>query len=167
MAAYSQNELDELISCPKEVSEPPRREMELDGANWRNDAKLVASNRIQGDFAMFMRKNEDFPENFSIGLIYNPNDERGKIILLRCNGKHGDFNRSFNPAHSHFDYHIHRASEDAIEAGLSPEKDAVKTTEFASFEEGLQFFLKEVNLNTKDAGKHFPAIHPNLFDIER
>lgn len=141
--------------------------MKLDRAHWRNDAKLVASNEIQGDFVMFMRKNEDFPENFSIGLIYNPHDGRGEITLFRCNGKYGDFNRSVDPGHPHFGYHIHRATENAIEAGLSPEKDAVKTTEFASFEEGLQFFLKEVNLNARDARKHFPAGTPNLFTFEQ
>jgi hypothetical protein len=166
VAAFSQNELDELISCPKEVSDPPKREMRLDRAHWRNDAKLVASNGLQGDFVMFMRKNEDFPENFSIGLIYNPHDGQGEITLFRCNGKHGDCNRSFDPSHPHSDFHIHRATEDAIESGQAAEKDAVLTTEFASFEEGLQFFLKEVNLNAKDAKKYFPAGTPNLFPFE-
>ena len=115
---------------------------------------------------MFMRKNEDFPENFSIGLIYNPHDGQGEITLFRCNGKHGDFNKSFDPSHPHSDYHTHRAAEDAIETGQAAEKDAVPTTEFASFEEGLQFFLKEVNLNAKDAKKYFPAGTPNLFPCE-
>jgi len=86
VAAFSQDELDGLISCPKEVSDPPKREMRLERAHWRNDAKLIASNGLQGDFVMFMRKNEDFPENFSIGLIYNPHDGQGEIPLFRCNG---------------------------------------------------------------------------------
>lgn len=157
MAIFSQGEIDALISCPKGISEAPKKEMKLFGAHWRNDAKLAASDSLPGEFAMFMRKNEDFPENFSIGLIYNPHDGRGEIVLLRCNGKHGEFNRSFDPAHPHSDFHIHRATEIAIDAGQSSEKDAVKTTEFASFEEALQFFVKAVNLNARDAQKHFPA----------
>jgi hypothetical protein len=167
VAAFSQNELEEQITCPKEVSEPPRREMKLDGAHWRNDAKLVASNAVKGEFAIFMRKSEDFPENFSIGLIYSPHDGRGEIILFRCNGKHGDFNRSFDPTHPHFDYHVHRASEDAIEAGQAPEKSAVKTAGFAPYEEALQFFVKEIGLNAKDAKKHFPLVTPNLFELDQ
>lgn len=156
MAAFSQNELDELISCPKEVSDPPKREMKLDRAHLRNDAKLVASNGCQGDFTMFMRKNEDFPENFSIGLIYNPHDGCGEITLLRCNGPHGGFNRSIDSEHPHFDYHIHRADVNAVEAGQAAEKDAIKTSEYAAFEEALQYFVKAINLNSKDAQKHFP-----------
>jgi hypothetical protein len=141
MATFNQNELDALISCPKHISEAPKREMKLFGANWRNDAKLVASDGlIKGEFIVFMRKNEDFPENFSIGLIYHPQDERGEIVLFRCNGPHGCFNNDIEQVHPHFDYHIHKASENAIEAGYAPEKFADRTTEYASFEEALQLF---------------------------
>jgi hypothetical protein len=140
----------------KEFSEPPKREMKLDRAHWRNDAKLVASDEVQGEFQMFMRKNEDFPENFSIGLIYSPHDGRGEVTLFRCNGKHGNFNRSFDQAHPHTDWHIHRASAEAIEAGYVAEKDATKTTEYASFEEALQYFVKVINLDAKEAQKYFP-----------
>jgi hypothetical protein len=154
---FRQDELDALISCPKEISEAPKREMKLSGAHWRNDATLVASNDLKGEFAMFMRRNEEFPENFSIGLIYHPHDGRGEIMLFRCNGPHGCFNSDFIPTHPHFDYHIHQANENAIEAGYAPEKSAVKTSEYASFEEALQFFVKAVNLNAKDAKQYFPT----------
>lgn len=154
MTAFSQSELDELISCPKGVSEAPRREMRLCGAHWRNEAKLVASSEsIKGEFVMFMRKNEDFPENFSIGLTYHPQDGRGEITLIRCNGPHGCFNSEVVP--SHFDYHIHKASASAIEGGFTAEKHADKTTEYACYEDALQLFLKEVNVNAKDVQKYF------------
>jgi hypothetical protein len=156
VAAYSQSDIDDLISCPKEISDPPKKEMKLNGAHWRNDAKLKASDGKTGEFSMFMRKNEDFPENFSIGLSYNPRDGRSEITLLRCNGKHGDFNKSFDPTHPHSDFHIHRAKETAIDEGLAPEKDAAKTDEFASFEWALQYFVRAVNLNPEDAHKYFP-----------
>ncbi len=106
---------------------------------------------------IFIRRNEDFPENFSIGLRYKPRDGRSAIILLRCNGPHGPFNGGFNPSHEHFHYHIHRASPEAIEAGEAPEKYASKTTEFASYEEALQFFVKIVNLNATDSREYFPS----------
>jgi hypothetical protein len=154
---FRQDELDALISCPKEISEAPKREMRLSGAHWRNDATLVASNDLKGEFTMFMRRNEEFPENFSIGLTYLSQDGRDGITLLRCNGPHGCYNSDFALAHPHFDYHIHQASGDAIEAGYAAEKSAVKTMEYASFEEALQFFVKAVNLNAKDAQKYFPA----------
>jgi hypothetical protein len=167
VATFSQTELDGLISCPKEITEPPKRDRKLDGAQFRNDAKLVASNETKGEFAMFIRQNEDFPENFSIGLTYSPHDGRDRITLLRCNGKHGDFNASFDPGHPHSDFHVHHASESAMEAGHAPEKFAVKTTEYASIEEAIQYFVKTINLSLKDAQRYFPAKTQIPFDFER
>jgi len=154
---FNQSEIDNLISCPKHVSVPPKREMTLDGADWRNDAKLIASNSKDDVFSIFMRKNEDYPENFSIGLRYSPQDEPETITPIRCNGPHGDFNASIDPDHPHCFFHVHRASQEAIEAGCKPERFASKTTEFASYEEALQYFVKAINLDPKDVEKHFPS----------
>jgi hypothetical protein len=74
VAAYSEDQIKELIACPKTVSDPPKKEMRLFGADWRNDMTLTATNGTEGEFSVFMRKSEDFPENFSIGLKYQPND---------------------------------------------------------------------------------------------
>jgi hypothetical protein len=166
MAPFTQADVDQLITCAKEISEAPARELKLEGAHWRNDAKLVASDGTKGSFSMFLRRSEDFPENFSIGLTYSPNDGRPSIMLVRCNGKHGVFNNGSDPAHPHWDYHIHRATERAIEAGFAPEKYAEKTNEFASYEEALQYFVKAVNLNAVDASRYFPAaIQTQLFEL--
>ncbi len=156
MATFSQIELDDLIVCPKRVSEAPKREMKLDGAQMRNTAKLVALNETKGEFTIFMRQNVDFPENFSIGLAYSPHDGRETITLLRCNGPHGGYNNNFVPAPPHFDYHVHRADENAIEAGQAAEKCAVKTSEYASFEEAKQYFVRAISLSPNDAQKYFP-----------
>ena len=37
---YTQQEIDDLIGCPKVVSEPPKREMKLDRGHFRNDMRL-------------------------------------------------------------------------------------------------------------------------------
>jgi hypothetical protein len=155
VAAYTQKDIDDLISCSKVFSDPPKKQMRQDGGHLRNDAKLVADN-VKGEFLMFMRKNEDFPENFSIGLTYHPADGRGEITLLRCNGKHGEYNENFNLDHPHYDYHIHRATEEAIENGRKAEKYAAKTLEYASFEEAIQYFAKAVNLNITDTNRYLP-----------
>lgn len=84
MAEFTQSEIDHLISCPKEILEAPYRELKLVGADWRNGAKLGALDGTKGAFLVFMRKNDDFPENFSIGLKYNAGDGRGEITLIRC-----------------------------------------------------------------------------------
>lgn len=157
MADYSDDQIEKLISCPKEISVPPAKNLRLNGADWRNEAKMVATDGTKGTFSMFMRKNEDFPENFSIGLTYRPDDGTSEITLLRCNGKHGVFNGSgSDPNHPHFDFHIHKASEQAISAGRTAEKFADRTTEFASYEQALQHYVKVVKLNSRDASKYFP-----------
>ena len=158
MGAYSDDEIERLICCPKVISVPPAKNLRLNGAYGRNEAKLVATDGTKGTFSMFMRKNEDFPEDFSIGLMYRSEDGTSDITLLRCNGKHGVFNEGGgNPDHPHFDFHIHKASARAISAGRAPEKFAEKTTEFASYEQALQHYVKVVRLNSDDASKHFPS----------
>lgn len=111
-----------------------------------------------------MRKNDDFPENFSVGLRYSANDGRPEITLLRCNGKHGVFTGAGDSTHPHWDFHIHQASEAAQDAGFTAEKYATSTTEFASYEQAVQYFIRAVNLNAQDASKFFPnGTQGNLF----
>ena len=173
MAEYTQVEIERLISCPKNVQDPPRRQgPKLVDADYRNDMKLAASNQgpenpAPGEFTVFMRQSEDFPENFSIGLTYHPNDGRQEITLVRCNGKHGIFNSrtNFNPDHAHWDFHIHRADAALLDVGFKAEKIAQKTTEYASYEEALPFFLKMINLDDRDVERYFPSeAQSNFFE---
>ena len=164
MSPYDQAEIDALIACEKEVSDPPKRITKLEGANFRNDCKLIASNGIAGEFGVFMRQNEDFPENFSVGLRYLPKDGRPEITLLRCNGQHGVFNsQGFDPTHPHWEYHIHKATYEALMQGFAAEKFAMATKEFASYHEALEYFLRAVNVRERDRVKHFPESGGYLF----
>ena len=98
-------------------------------------------------FSVFMRVNGRFPENFSVGLVYDPRDEPGNLTLLRCNGPHGEHDNSpIEDMHPHFGYHIHRARADVMNDGLLPEKFAELTDAYASFPEALHHFLKLANL---------------------
>ena len=110
---------------------------------------------IKGGFIIFMRRNDDFPENFSVGLRYSANDGRPEITLLRCNGKHGVFTGAGDATHPHWDFHIHMASEAAQDAGYVAEKFAEKTAEFASYEQAIQYFVKAVNLSAEDSSRYF------------
>ena len=105
------------------------------------------------EFRVFMRRSEDLPENFSIGLAFLAKDGSGEVVLLRCNGPHGGYNDSFDPDHPHWDYHVHRASAEMIEAGLRPEKAATINRDFASYEEAVQYFLRVTNIT--DARTYF------------
>ena len=97
---YTQQEIDDLIDCPNVVSEAPKREMKLDRGHFRNDMRLKSTDD-KLEFRVFMRRNEDLPENFSIGLAFLAKDGSGEVVLLRCNGPHGGYNDSFDPDHPH------------------------------------------------------------------
>ena len=149
---YTQQEIDDFIGCPKVVSEPPKREMKLDRGHFRNDMRLKSSDD-KLEFRVFMRRSEDLPENFSIGLAFLAKDGSPEVVLLRCNGPHGGYNDAFDPDHPHWDYHVHRASAEMIEAGLRPERTATINRDFASYEEAVQYFLRAANIT--DARTYF------------
>jgi hypothetical protein len=90
--------------------------------------------------------------------MYRPKDGRQEVTLVRCNGQHGAYNgsSSFDPDHPHWGYHIHRASEQALDDGFRAEKFAVATTGFASYEEAVRHFVNAVNLDAQDINRHFP-----------
>ena len=94
MAIYDQAEIDALLGCPKTITDPPKRSTKLVNADYRNDMKLIASNGIGGEFAVFMRQSEDFPENFSVGINKQHNDGRPERTLVGCNGQHNVYNGS-------------------------------------------------------------------------
>ena len=153
MKDYTEEELESLISCGKQIVESPKKEMLIDRGHSRNGMKLKS---IDGshDFEVYIRINEDFEENFSIGLAYFPKDERGDIHLLRCNGPHGPHKEIEN--HHNF-YHVHIANPENIRNGLKPERSAYITREYASYQEALIYFVKRCNI--KEAGKYFPLTY--------
>jgi len=130
---YTQQEIDDLIACAKVVSDAPKREEKLDRGHFRNDMRLKSADG-KLEFRVFMRRSEDLPENFSIGLVFLPRDGTGEVPLLRCNGPHGAFNDSFDPLHPHWDFHVHLATAEMIEIGSRPEKPAAVNKDFASYE---------------------------------
>lgn len=145
MREYKQSELDELIACPKVITDAPKRDMRLEGSQKRTDMRLQ-SQAGDREFRVFMRVHSEFSENFSIGLVHLPKDGSGELVLLRCNGPHGEYNANFDPQHPHAEFHVHRATEQAILAGFRPEKRAERTEQFASYREALFYFFKEVNV---------------------
>lgn len=156
MKEYSQKEIEDLIRCKKEIIEAPRKDMKLDRGSKRNGMKLKSSDD-KLLFRVFIRQNADFPEDFSIGLEYLPIDERDNLMLLRCNGPHGEFEGALVPLPAHFQHHIHKAKEENIQRKVKPEKGATQTSEYASFEEALSYFLKLINV--QNAEKHFANLH--------
>ena len=156
MSIMTDKDIHNLISCPKIITEPPKQKMTKHHGHLRNSMKLKSQDGSH-DFTVFMRINEDFDENFSIGLKYSPKDQKGEINLIRCNGPHG-FHISFD---HHTEFHIHTASADNIEKGVRPERNAEITKEYVTYQEALSFFI--ITCNIKEAGQYFQTQLP-LFD---
>lgn len=158
----SDTELIDLIACRKMVTDPPRKDMCLDGAHRRNDFKCQAVDAAER-FRVFMRQNVAFPENFSIGLVQLC-DDGSELVLLRCNGPHGPVadNPLSGEQKPHVDFHIHQARESNIAHDLSPEAGATATTEYGTFDDALAYFVRRCKI--EEAEKYFPALrNPTLF----
>ena len=154
MKEWTQGEIDGLVSCPKRITASPRREMVSERGSKRNSMELESADG-EHRFRAFMRINEAFPENFSIGLDYIGAEPGGGFCLIRCNGPHegaaAEVDQS-GPGH-HAGFHIHRAKAENLDQGFRAEKGAEMTKEYASYREALSYFLKECCI--EGAGTHF------------
>lgn len=103
-------------------------------------------------FRVFMRQSDEFPENFSIGLMCLPGEEPGSFQLVRCNGQHGG--EKVHPHHALF--HIHRTKADDINSGFLEPRSIEQTNAYASFREALAHFCAMVSLERPD--DYFPGL---------
>ncbi len=139
-----------LITCPKTIIDTPKRILAVRGSDKiKFSLESIDKNH---SFIGFISKNQTFQENFSIGLVYNPKDEKGKIVLLRVNGPHGP-NESI-PHHN--GPHVHIATADRINSGLKPEGSIEVNVPYVSIEDAIQYYVRRINIDTSDSLKHFP-----------
>lgn len=140
-----------LLTCPKEIVEAPGKQR-LDRGHYRLGFDLQSIDK-QFYFSAFGRYNAMFPENFSVGLVFFPKDEKGSYEILRCNGQHGE--HMMFPHHNYF--HIHKITPVAVN-DLMREDCFIETTDkYATFEEALRFFVGYIQLKPNDIQKYFPG----------
>lgn len=157
MSEYTTEGIGKLLCCPKRIVQSPRREMKLERGTLRNEFLLESEDGMHR-FSAFMRVNEQFPENFTIGLKYHPQDGQS-FNVFRCNGPHGN-HADIVQEHPHYQFHIHEASAASIGEGNAVERCAAVTSHYASYEECLRFFLRHINV--VDADVYFPEPVPKL-----
>jgi hypothetical protein len=155
---YNDEHIENLLRIEKEIIEPPAKDFSEERGHFKKNF-ILRSYDGKYLFRAFIRYNSKFTENFSIGLEYNPKEEKGSICLLRCNGSHGENNKL--PHHSSF--HIHNATAESINAGLRPESNIQKTEEYATLEQAVLYFLNYINLKQEDKLKYFPDKQLELF----
>ena len=153
MRTFTDQELAGLVSCTKKVEEKPAQAMRTDKKMRRNEMTLL-SQEGQHRFSVFLRQSTEFPEDFSVGMDYLPNEEPGRFITLRCNGQHGG--TLAHPHHAYF--HIHRTLAADINAGIKDARQIEITTAYASFDEALFHFCRLVGLTDADIETCFPGL---------
>ena len=159
---YTDEDLSQLISCQKRISQPPRKEMRAEGGYLRNDMELESLDGKHA-FRAFMRQSRQFPENFSVGIDYLPKDEPGSFCLMRCNGMHGG--HKIHP--HHLICHIHRSKAEDVNSRLLVERHIEPTGEYAAFRDALRYFLLAVSVQATDLSQYFPGLsQANLFEGE-
>lgn len=147
---YTNVLIEKLISCHKKVTNAPK-----DSGVCRGSSKIkfiLESTDGQHSFNGFISRNLTFQENFSIGLVYQPKDEKGTIVLLRANGPHGT---NENIPH-HSGPHVHFATAERINAGLKPEGEIDTNVPYSTIEDAIQYYIKRINVIPIDRQKHFP-----------
>ena len=148
--------IEELINCPKKVIDAPKDSGV--GRGSRKTKFLLESIDGQHSFSGFISKNLTFQENYSIGLVYNPKEEKGKIVLLRVNGPHGP---NENAPH-HDGPHVHLSTADRINSGLKPEGVIETDVPYSTIEDAIQHYIKRINIVPADRQKHFPTPHNQI-----
>lgn len=163
MKEWTQDEIDALVSCRKRITKGPHRKMLLDRGSKRNGMELESTDG-EHRFRAFMRINEAFGENFSIGLDYIGSEPGGGFCLIRCNGPHEGAAIAGDPPgpNHHTGFHIHRARAENLDQGFRAEKGAEMTTDYGSYKEALSYFLRVCGI--ENARSHFAdEVEPGLF----
>lgn len=155
---YTDAILRELIAMPKAIIDAPKLVKES-RATFIKKGFTMSSIDDKYSFNGFITQNRVFTENFSVGLVYNPKNEKGSIVLLRVNGAHGGTDIDSHHAHCH----IHTATAERINSGLKPEGHIEITTAYAMLEDAIQFYLDTIGLSIADRNKHFPRPERDLF----
>jgi len=100
----------------------------------------------QNEFIIFIRQNQVFIENFSIGLRCQIPSLNSSVTLVRYNGPHGQIKR--NKSDHHPEPHIHYITQEEIKSGaFNPKEKNIKiTNKYTTFEEGLRAFLTDMEI---------------------
>ena len=132
---YSEDELEELQSMVKHVTNPRARWTSKPGHRQRN-FQVIAGAEEETRFSIYQRQNKRDDSDFSCGIAFLP-PGGARLTLARYNGPshiHGDI--KFRP-------HIHRATARAIAVGKKPESEAAKTDRFNSLNGAFRCLLDD------------------------
>ena len=152
------HDIQTLIELPKLiVAKDPSKGYRDDRGYKRCDLDLLDKTECSLKFAVFVRQNTNFVENFSIGLRYQTGDSKLRTItLVRYNGPHGEYSR--DPDGHYATPHIHRITAAEIASGsVQPqESDRKITNRYSTFEQALMVFLGDFAVSNRE--NFFPEL---------
>lgn len=143
-------DIAQLIALPKRVSNPSVRWQEKPGHKQRN-FKVDGGDH---SFELYLRQSSHNVEDFSCGLkVIKPDGQ--PLTLLRYNGGghiHGEIV---------FSCHIHRTTQQAIEAGKKAESHAEPTRNYRTLDGALACLIEDASVSGL---LHVAHDAPGLFD---
>ena len=143
------DEIQALIVCPKTIiCAEPSNGYSSRNRNLEKKLQLGAGNKPHHKkFSVFIRQNEKFTENFSIGLQYKTEDKYlSEINLIRYNGPH-DVERIDRSDDKHYSLpHIHRITAELLQGGINQPQERTITDLYSTFDEALWEFAKYCNI---------------------
>ncbi len=158
-------EIQDLIKLPKSItSKTPAEGYREEDGHKRCDLALEATEVNGAKFRVFIRQNNEFIENFSIGLRYRTGDRAlGTIMLVRYNGPHGETSRQ--PDGHYATPHTHHMTAAELSTGNSQPQERKRefTDRYSTYEEALRTFFNDIAVVNYD--EYFPeSLQPRLFD---
>lgn len=150
---YDDKFINELITCRKKIIANPKPNNKSNGLHKETNLELQSEDN-QYRFTVFIREHTELLENFTVGLIFHPEDGDSKIIV-RYNGNHGRHTNQINKEIVD-GFHIHKLTKEALDLGIKGENQAIHTTNYASARDALFCFFKDLNIiNFQD---YFPEL---------
>ena len=155
--ALNQAEIDELIACPKRVTNPSSRP-KTEGKHIRRDYQ-VASLDDRHQFVLFTRQSTMIPESFSAGLRWRSKTGE-EVILMRCNGADHPHSNFIERNRFELRRHVHRATERYLAAGRKVESFAEVTDDYQTLEGALHHLLKLTSISGLNTVPDEPDLFP-------
>ena len=148
-------EIQDLIDISKQIHKrEPKNIYKTERNHKRCDLILSGGQSSNIRFDVFIRQNQTFIENFSIGLSCKIPDLSSSVQLIRYNGPHD----SRDNIEHHLKPHIHRITQEEIQSGnlKYPTKNIQITDKYNMFEEGLRTFL--IDMKVTNWQEYFPEL---------
>lgn len=136
--------IQELIECQKVITSHPKIKEKSNGQHKESDFELES---IDGKylFSIFIRKHIELIEHFSVGLLFLRRDGND-LVILRYNGNHGTHKNILTGESFDEGCHIHKLTQEALKAGISPDNQACLTDKYISVDEALLSMLQDINV---------------------